>query len=613
MHSNRKLLTVWLCSAAVVTIARVFNAADPGELPIQIQAGQHLVAGKGLTVYSSPGEDDLAQPAKLVGLAHFPAGYSLYAAALLALGAGVGTLVRFYFALTTMLGWWGWGILARHFFRGMSRNQFWTATAFIIAACTPLLYTMPWKGTDIFLWAAIPWVLWWIAKPLPDDTLGWRWFDFGAGLLCGLTFLMRYAALFLVVYVAVVIVWQSIRRPKSMAWRVGSFAIGLLPFFVPQIYLSLFAPNREAIPDIFTLQRGLQSAANRIAQGIPHLPSANVALAWWMPHQLLDVLIRPGNQALWPVCLTVIGWGLLAVMVVRKVSANGATTAAGNLTIIAAGFLVMLPLFLLGWTGVAEYIYVFEPRYYLPVIPLAVLLGYELAIPAADENRFPMWLRNTSLMYVGAYLCIGLITITRLLLPGDVGTSARVKMMGMFSDRFHWPSIKMVTDYSPGRSYIAGLFRESPGAVLVTNHEEWFYCDPTLDQSRIRRPKDMRAEYVSGPARIIIAIQDHSPGPLTSVAWFGHYDQRWVADYFEELPAVRLLKAFPEEQIRVVEAIVPLGARIPLKKETARIAGSSRQGARIVNRRQCDVSHRSERHNVASASALMTRFKTNRC
>ena len=114
--SKNRLLYVWLCSAAVVTLARVLNAAQLGELPIQIQAAQHLLSGRGLSVYSSPGEDDLAAPARLLTLAHLPAGFSVYAAGLLGLGIGVGTIVKVWFAATTMLGWWGWANLACYFF-----------------------------------------------------------------------------------------------------------------------------------------------------------------------------------------------------------------------------------------------------------------------------------------------------------------------------------------------------------------------------------------------------------------------------------------------------------------------------------------------------------------
>src|SRR5258708_38987345 len=84
--SKNRFVLLWICSAAVVTFARCFNAIDIGDVATQIGAGQHLVAGKGLSVYSLEGEDDLARPARLSTLVHFPAGYSIYAATLIKAG-----------------------------------------------------------------------------------------------------------------------------------------------------------------------------------------------------------------------------------------------------------------------------------------------------------------------------------------------------------------------------------------------------------------------------------------------------------------------------------------------------------------------------------------------
>ena len=571
--SKNRLLCIWLCSAAVVTLARVFNAAELGELPIQIQAGQHFLAGKGLSVYSGPGEDDLAQPARLLTLAHFPAGYSLYAAAVMGMGFSVATLVKLFFAATTLLGWWGWGNLAWYFFAdGLRRDRGWTWAAVIIAACTPLMYTMLWKGTDTFLWAAIPWVLCWVTTGARRDDSGGRWLDWLAGLLCGLSFLMRYAAIFLAIYVTLVILGQSARRLRLMAGRIGAFAGGLLPVIIPQIYLTHFTSNPEAIPDIFTVQGGVHAFIKRLGEGFPFLTSANIAAVWWMPHQLIGLLTQPGQQARWLIGLTLATWILLPVLLIRKLGYRDLTSVAGDVRIVAAGFLAAIPLFLLAWTGLAEYIYILESRYYLPGLPMLVLIAYQLATPASGSpTKMDKWLGGASLVYVAGYVCMALISVVRLPLPGHLGESSRVKLMALLPNRLHWPSNQTTYDFSPGRNYLVNLLRESPDTVLVTNHEEWFYAEPGIDRSRIRRPKDLRATLVSGPARIVIAIQDHSPGALTSVAWFGHYDQRWTADYFQNLTDVRLLRTFPEEEIRVVEARVAEGEQVPLKKETAQI------------------------------------------
>ena len=589
MHlSKNKLLSVWLCSAAVVTLARVFNAAELGELPIQIQAAQHLLSGKGLSVYSSPGEDDLAAPAKLLTLAHYPAGFSVYAAGLFGLGLGPGTVVKLWFAVTTMLGWWGWANLAHYFFadglrvaptgvtdpgynRLFLRNRAWAVAAVLIAATTPILYTMLWKGTDTFLWAAIPWVFLWITKSSNAKAEGATRFDWLAGLLCGLSFFMRYAAILLVGYAIIVILLQSASRPKELASRLTAFAIGMLPLVILQLYLS-HTPNAEAIPDIITFQGGLRPFVRRLQEGLPFIPSANVAVAWWMPHQLRAMLIQTGQQVPWLICATVVGWALLPVLLARKIGWRGLETAFLDIRTVAAGFLVALPVFLLLWTGASDNRYVVEDRYYLPLIPLVVLIVYQLATPAEHhEPRFQRWVTKASVVYVVGYLGMAIVSVLRLPLPGELGNSSRVKLMALPSQRFQWPSMKVASDFVTGRAYVLSLLREQPDTVLVTNTAEWFYAEPNIDRSRIRRVKDLQATYVSGPARIVIAIHDHAPGALKTVSWSGHYDKRWTADYFENLSDVRLLRTFPEEDIRVVEALVGENQRIELKKDTARL------------------------------------------
>ena len=576
--TKKRLLLVWISSGAMVTVARVSNAVDLGELPIQIQAAQHLVAGQGLTVYSAAGELDLAAPAKLLVLAHYPAGFSVYAAVALACGLGLGTLVRIFFGLTTLFGWWGWGNLAHYFFEDglLRRRGAWHWAAAVVAFCTPLQYTLLWKGTDVLLWAAIPWVVCWITPPAESSPSRGRSRDACAGSLCGFTFVMRYAAVFLAIYAIAVIVCQSRRQGALLGRRLGAFGAGLLPFLLPQIYLTFFSHSSEPIPDIVTFQGGVTTILQRLGHGLPFSTSANVGAAWWMPHPVLDALTRPGTGAVWLAVVTLLGWMMVPVLLARKLGLTTITAASRDVRTVAAGLVGTLPLFLLLWTGLAEYLYVLEDRYYLPLLPLSLLIAYQLAVPDRQlKVAVEKWLGRASLLYLVGYLCIAVISVVRLVVPGEIGLRSRAKLLALPPEKIHWPSIKLGYAFSAGRSYVVSLLRQNPGTVLVTNHEEWFYAEDTIDQSRIRRLKDLAAMYVTGPAHILIAIQDAAPGSLTEVAWYGHYDRRWTADYFANLADIRLLKMFPNEKIRVVEATLPEGARIPLKKETAQVRNVS--------------------------------------
>src|SRR5439155_25208146 len=109
------------------------------------------------------------------------------------------------------------------------------------------------------------------------------------------------------------------------------------------------------------------------------------------------------------------------------------------------------------------------------------------------------------------------------------------------------------------RKYVLALLKEDPGTVLVTNLEHWFYADPSVDRSRIRRLMGMRASYVSGPARILIMAEEQVEAPVDVLYTSGERGDFKRVDYFENLPNLRLLKKFPAENVKVLEARIPEG------------------------------------------------------
>ncbi len=72
------------------------------------------------------------------------------------------------------------------------------APAHILIACLlPLLFTPPWQGTDIILWAGTPFVILLLLYSLEDDSQ-WRYIA-AAGLLSGFLYSVRYASAYLAV------------------------------------------------------------------------------------------------------------------------------------------------------------------------------------------------------------------------------------------------------------------------------------------------------------------------------------------------------------------------------------------------------------------------------
>src|SRR5262249_30503078 len=139
-----RFLLPWLCSAALVVVLRFLSAVDLGyDLTLQIQAAQHLLAGKGLSYYWPVGPD-LAEPARLLTLTHFPCGYSVFAAALIAMGASVEVVVKVLGAAGTMVRGGGGGddgfpLLPRGLFPGSVLSR----AGLFLHNADPLRFSLP--------------------------------------------------------------------------------------------------------------------------------------------------------------------------------------------------------------------------------------------------------------------------------------------------------------------------------------------------------------------------------------------------------------------------------------------------------------------------------------
>ena len=172
----------------------------------------------------------------------------------------------------------------------------------------------------------------------------------------------------------------------------------------------------------------------------------------------------------------------------------------------------------------------------------------------------------TSLGYLTGYLCIVAAEVALLPLPGTWASNQREKFLGTFELR-RWPSMKLNYEFSEARRYVLALLKEKPDTVLVTNQEQWYYSDPSLDRSRLHSLEGLRASYVSGPARILI-MAGESPFEEPVEALYSLGKIRRVG-YFEDFPDLHLLKRFPEEHVKILEARIPDGSRIPLNRRAA--------------------------------------------
>ncbi len=87
-------------------------------------------------------------------------------------------------------------------------------------------------------------------------------------------------------------------------------------------------------------------------------------------------------------------------------------------------------------------------------------------------------------VYLTGYIAMSLACIVLFFVPGERGSGQRVKLM-RGSEFRHWPSMAVTYEFSPARSFVMELLKEQSGTLLWTSKAQWFYADPTVDQSRL--------------------------------------------------------------------------------------------------------------------------------
>jgi hypothetical protein len=566
-HADHNVLRpLWLGSAAIVTVVRFFQAADPGyDLGLQLQAAHNLLAGRGLATFAEPGPN-LSHPNVLVPLTYFPAGYSLAAAALASVGLGVGTTLKVLGAVATMLGWWGWARLAQSFMGEVIARPLWKWAAIAIAVSTPLLFTQPWGGTDIFLWAVVPWVIECTVTAANEKArAAWK-FDWLAGMLCAFAFLMRYASVFLVAYVVCVILWQTRLRVRELFYRWTAFGVGLLPAFMLQGYLNYFRPHDSPIipGGLFTAHT---SVLSRLQTGIASLRNANYLWAFWIPGKIAGPLFPVRGGGVFPflpgLLLTAFALLLLAFATYR--SALKLTARDGRL--VALGLLPAIPLFLWGCMALSAANYLADLRYFWPLVPLSVLVAYSIASlrHLGQRGITGRVLGPIAALYMFGYVGMTLVYVFFLFMPGRIGITERGRLMAGSLD--HWPSMAVTHEYSAGRRFVLEQLKADRNALLVMSTGGAFYWDPDVDASRVHETNCGGSEprYFEGPVRILIFTFDEGEaGEVWRYNGNSTLGFRARASCFERLPDRRVLRRFPDEGTKLLEARVAAGQRISL-------------------------------------------------
>ena len=496
---------------------------------------------------------------------------------MMAFGLTPAGFVKIWGAVATLVGWWGWSRVAFEYMSsGQRQGRFWRFASFWIAVVSPLLFTSRWGGTDIALWAAVPWVLILATRASVQGAQPGIERDALVGLIIGVCVVVRYASLFLVPYAILIIVGQSRLRRAFAAKRLAALGAGLLPGLAIQVYtiVSVFDGSppggvssdleRLAVPAVGSVVVGVRApAVIRAWESVSTLAGANAGVFFWLPGTL-RFWTASGYELAALALAGVILIGLPCLLMVKL--RQPVSSLVCDLRVVAAGLLIVLPLFL--WTcGLfVDYAYVGNRRYYEPLRPLAACIAYSLAtMDLTIVRRRLTGIAWSSGAYVIAFVVMTAVEIGAAFVPTPQGDVWRRVVLG--AEPRPWPSFRLTYEFSQARRFVLELMKDDPSAILITTEDSWFYAEPKADRSRIMRSElcaaTLYASHISGPVRFLILEPDPGTDPLR-VKW---PDAPFTGrDCWPQLPGVQLLRQFPEERLRVLQADIPAETRLQIRR-----------------------------------------------
>jgi hypothetical protein len=369
-------------------------------------------------------------------------------------------------------------------------------------------------------------------------------------------------------YAVVWIALQSVRDWKTLVPRLLRFGVALLPLIGVQWYINHSAVSSQVTPGGLNFTSPLTGQAhpiwNNLWNGFLHLTAIDYPVVWWLPQRVVGFLTRPGDEAPWLLGVTLAGSISLMILFIMRIRQQKTDESLGSRPAVAvAGLFVAFPLFL--WAcAFGGVLYIALLRYYIPLIPMALLAATALAFN--NQTRFKLIgarvLHFAGTSYVALYLMMTLFSLLLLPFPGDLAAGRRDLLLG--EPGRHRIGMGPDYDFSAARQYVMDLLKQKPKTILVTHIPQWFFAEPKIDRSRLHRLEKVSANHIAGPAHVVILTADPNPDGDDLIYQSTTFGNLREAHYFDSVSGLRLLRRFPEEKSKVLELNVPVGKRIKL-------------------------------------------------
>jgi hypothetical protein len=553
-----RVFKVTLAVALLLITARVLAPFEVGkDQALQLQAAQRLLEGQGLTThyFGGPHPLDVSRARDAAYLTWWPPSFSLFMALLLSVGLPLFVALKTVYGLTTLLGWVGWGIvIARFMSRPIRIGSRRYHVPLLVAPLLPIFTTPSWKGTDIFLWAGIPYIILSLlasAKRRSPYVL-----VSAAGFLFGLLVSIRYASAF-VGLVALLILFQ-VNHPsyKSLLKLACVFVLSSLVFIGPTVlYIQAFSRTHSPVPDLINPASTLQMAPESTAGILRRLPVISILVVGSPLIERFCYIVGSNglNYLVGAACLVVI----FSVPFVLR----GRASTPGVQEDLALSFSFLpaaLVIFLLAVRLMSPGDFFGINRYYEPFSLCLVLICYEI-VTKRPARLAVKAISGALVLAFAFYICMYLpasifVPRERDSVVADVLSYTPARSNIGFASTSHdlrYPSDRIYTLKESSRLKVRELSRAHPGAIFfLANYSLYMYgserfletgLDFDLDFRRLPPPRFWHRAYTSEPIKVFWVL-----GLEASAGFVPESNRRLV--YYD-----------PVEKTRIFESDVPAG------------------------------------------------------
>ncbi len=537
INGNYRVFILIVISAVILTVLRILSPLEISwDQASQIGATYRFLQGLGLTETDCATHPfNINQLPTSLYLTNFPPGFSLLVAGLLVLGIPLITSLKILYTIVTLVGWFNWGIIGSYLLSGSTRSGF-LPIKFIIATLLPFLYTPLWNGTDIILWAGVPGLIILLFYSETQSHYS-KLYIILAGILFGFLYSIRYATLFLVIFVFFMFLKRCFKQPlpyKSLLTDFLLFIASSLPFFLcVSLYNSLSKNSAGALPKTFDLS-ALESITEPLVRILNNAPTLSVLFG--IPtifYQPIGLFInRLKEQSLF---LNVYGFLclvfflILVPLAIIKFEQSSSDEPKKKFIISLSLLISSMALFLVvAMFTTKQWAYLGDTRQYVPTGPSGLLIFYGLATLQANARSLNQF--KKIIIYIGVFLfsVFGVFLASNIRYEsGLVFLGRKISPMMLARPFLGWgfyslkalpativyPSNQILIRFSDTATALRQLQKENPDAVFYIASAFRLYVYDGNPKFRCLPGRDFwKQAFTDKPVRVFWVVNDSCPG-----------------------------------------------------------------------------------------------------